>query len=317
LSKLKDIVKAVRPGNVSNVRVILLCVFGATTFWFFNALNENYSTTLNYPLNFIYDTDNYVAVESPPENVQINVTGLGWNLFRNSLGIKVTPLDIRLEEPAETKKIVSASVPGLINDQLDELQLNYVLTDTLFVNIDHKISKKFLLIIDSANISLEDNFRIVSPLQYSPDSVELQGPSRIIRNLPDTILVGIPQEEIDENYDEDVSINLPNGRLIRRNPPTVSVQFEAKEFVQRGVMAQVKIENISDRAYIEVEEIKATFLVPESEVDEVDKNDFVALVNFNEINEKDSTINPRLDSSPDYATEVRIDTARIKVSFNE
>jgi len=317
LSKFKDIVKAVRPGNVSNVRVILLCVFGATTFWFFNALNENYSTTLNYPLNFVYDTEQYVAVDSPPENIQINVTGLGWNLFRNSLGIKVTPLDIRLDEPAETKKIVAASVPGLINDQLDELQLNYVLTDTLFINIDYKTTKKFPLIIDSVNIKMEENYRIASPIEFNPDSVELQGPERVIQNLPDTILVSIPQQQIDDDYDEDVSINLPNGRLIRRNPPTANVQFSVREYVQREVLAKIKIENISDKAYIEVENVKATFMVAAEEEDRVSREDFKAVVNFEEMNESDSTLTAKLDSVPEYARDIKLDTARIKVFFNE
>lgn len=317
MSRLADIFRAVRPDKASNVRVILLCLFAATTFWFFNALNENYSTTLNYPLQFIYNQEEYIAVDPLPENVQINVSGLGWNLLRNSLGIKVSPLEIPLENPMEVKRIVAASVPGLITDQLDEFQLNYVLTDTLFVNVDRRVSKKFALAIDSVNISLEENYRIINLIRFTPDSVELRGPEGIIRNLPDTILVGIPQEAIDENYNEDVAINLPNGRLIRRNPPTVNVVFAVEEFLNRETMAPLKIENITDKAYIETESVKVMYKVRASFTDQVQQDQIEVIADFTQMNPEDSTIIPQLVSFPDQITDVKLDTTRIKVKFNE
>jgi len=317
LSKVAEIFKAIKPGNVGNVRVILLSIFAATTFWFFNALNENYSTTLQYPLEFIYDKENYIAVDPVPEDIQINVSGLGWNLFRNSLGIKVSPLEVRLEDPTEVKKIVAASVPGLISDQLDELQLNYVLTDTLFVNIDYRIAKKFKLVMDSTNISLEQNYRIINPIRFTPDSVELQGPSGIIRNMPDSILVSVPQKEIDENFNEDVSINLPNGRLIRRNPPTVNVVFAVEEFLDKETMVSLKIENIPDKAYIETETVKASYKVRASKEDEVEEDMIIAVADFQSMNKQDSTIVPQLKETPELITDVKLDTTRIKVYFNE
>ncbi|MTI20081.1 hypothetical protein E1176_03525 [Fulvivirga sp. RKSG066] len=317
MSRFAKILKAVRPGNVGNVRVILLSVFAATTFWFFNALNENYSTTLQYPLEFIYDRDDYIAVDPIPENVQINVSGLGWNLFRNSLGIKVSPLEIRLDDPTEVKRIVAASVPSLISDQLDELQLNYVLTDTLFLNIDYRTSKKFKLLIDSTNISLEDNYRIINPVRFTPDSVELEGPSGVINDLPDSILVGIPQKAIDENFNEEISINLPNGRLIRRNPPTVNVVFGVEEFLNREVMIPLKIENIPDKAYIETESVKVSYKVRASFAEEIAESEIKAVADFNTMDQSDSTILPFVKEYPEKITDVELDTTRIKVFFNE
>jgi len=317
MSRLSDILKAVRPDKASNIRVILLCVCAATIFWFFNALNENYSTTLNYPLKFIYNQEEYIAVDPLPENVQINVSGLGWNLLRNSLGIKVSPLEIPLETPSEVRRIVAASVPGLITDQLDEFQLNYVLTDTLFVNVDRRVSKNFVLQIDSVNISLEENYRIVNPIRFTPDSVELRGPNGIIKELPDTILISLPQDVIDENYNEDVAINLPNGRLIRRNPPTVNVVFAVEEFVDREAMAPLKIENITDKAYIETEAVKVTYKVRNSLAGQIAEDQIEIIADFNKMNLEDSTIVPQLTSFPDRITDVKIDTARIKVKFNE
>src|SRR5215216_6687499 len=92
--------------NRRNWKAVALCIFAATVFWFFNALNKNYTTNINLPLVFDYDRENFMAVRPLPEAVRFNVTGLGWNLFRRSAGLKIPPLVVPLPQPGEVKKIV-------------------------------------------------------------------------------------------------------------------------------------------------------------------------------------------------------------------
>lgn len=319
MSKLNDILKSLRPDKTNRLRVIILCVFAATTFWFLNALNENYSTTLKYPLQFVYDKENYVAVEELPEYIQVNVSGLGWNLFRNSLGIKVTPLRIVLESPSELEKITGGALPALISDQISEVELNYVLTDTLHINIDRKTTRTFPVKIDSAAISLASGYRIVNTIRHTPDSVTLEGPERILTQMPDTLLIDIPQQDIDENYKEDVPVNTPNNNLIKRNPPTLNIIFGVEEFIKASESTPLKTVNFPEngKAYIEKNTIGVRFLVSQSKSENVSPEDFEVVVDFKKMNKSDSTITPKLLSYPGYIQEVSIDTAKVKVHFNE
>ncbi|UII33839.1 hypothetical protein LVD17_08430 [Fulvivirga ulvae] len=311
--------KSLRPDKTNRLRVIILCVFAATTFWFLNALNENYSTTLKYPLQFVYDKEKYIAIEELPENIQVNVSGLGWNLFRNSLGIKVTPLRIVLESPSELKKITGGALPALISDQISEVELNYVLTDTLHINIDRKTTRTFPVKIDSTAISLASGYRVVNSIRYTPDSVTLEGPDGILTQMPDTLLVSIPQKDIDENFKEDVPVNTPNNNLIKRNPPTLNIVFGVEEFIQTSESTPLKTVNFPEngKAYIEKNTINIGFLVSQSKREEVTSEDFEAVVDYNDINKTDSTIAPKLVKYPGYIQEVSLDTTRVKVRFNE
>src|SRR5687767_8995754 len=45
-----------------NWKAVALCIFAATVFWLFNALNKSYTTNINLPLTFDYDQDSYIAV---------------------------------------------------------------------------------------------------------------------------------------------------------------------------------------------------------------------------------------------------------------
>jgi hypothetical protein len=74
--------------NKKNWKAVVLCIFAATVFWFFNALNKNYSTNINFALAFEYDQDRFIPMKSLPSTVRMNVTGSGWDLFRRSLDLK-------------------------------------------------------------------------------------------------------------------------------------------------------------------------------------------------------------------------------------
>ena len=176
MSKLSEIARAIKPEGAYRYRVIVLCFLAASTFWFFNALNEDYSATVRYPLEFIYDFEKYVAVDELPQDIQLNVSGLGWNLLRNNLGIKVTPIRVPLENPLEIKKISGSAMPVFLADQLNEFDLNFVITDTLNIHIDLRGDRLINVAIDCSLIDLENDYRIVSLLSISPDTIRLYGP---------------------------------------------------------------------------------------------------------------------------------------------
>jgi hypothetical protein len=193
--------------------VILLCTAAATTFWFLNALNKEHTATLNYPLVFLYDEQAYIAVEEPPESVLINVNSNGWNLLKNSLGIKVSPLRIALNNPRDQKKIAASIIPSLITDQLSDFQLNYVLTDTLRIDLDRRVSKYVMLDADTAAIVLEPMRKRTSGIRISPDSMRVEGPQRFVDAIGDTVLLELSSEPVGASFRETLDIPELNESL--------------------------------------------------------------------------------------------------------
>ena len=173
----------------------------AAIFWFFNALNKDYDTTLGYPVNWQFDSEEYIVIDELPARIRINVNGLGWNLLRASMGFKVKPVTIILSNPAANKKIAGVSLTNRVDDELEDIQLNYILDDTLIINIDKRGTRSFGVYIDSANISLAENYRIVSPISYDIDLLELEGPITLINSNPgDSFLINIKKKELKNNF---------------------------------------------------------------------------------------------------------------------
>src|SRR5690606_34101610 len=101
--------------NKKNWKAVVLCILAATIFWFLNSLNVNYTSNVSFQLTFEYKTEQYIPVERLPERLNINVTGMGGDLFRRSAGFKMPPLGRPRELPSTVKKLVGTTIPALIS----------------------------------------------------------------------------------------------------------------------------------------------------------------------------------------------------------
>ncbi len=315
LSEIRSLFKLNRGSSLST---IILCAVAATIFWFFNALNKNYSTNLKYPVKFVYDTENYLSIGNLPESILINVSGVGWNLLRKSIGVKVTPISIVIENPLEVKKIPGITLPGTITDQITDIELNYILTDTLFIHLDKRVTKSFSLKVDSLSINLNENYIINSPISLSEDSVTLTGPNSFISEIPNPITLSISEKNLDDNFSEEVQISVPNYSIIKRNPPTVTISFTLAELIEESIQVPINRSGLglTLKQSIELQDSTTTIRYKKLKNGPVFSiNDFDLILLPSSYQKSDSTALISLIKYPENLYYLQIDSSRISLNL--
>jgi len=299
--------------NKKNWKAVVLCIFAATVFWFFNALNKNYSANINFPLDFDYDQQNYIPVKSLPTSVRMNVSGLGWDLFRKSSGLKVPPLVIPLEKPNEINKIVGSTLPALFSTQLEGLQINFVLVDTLYIEVDEKSRRKFSLKVDSVWRYLNHDFGVVNEIKLVPDTVWVEGPKKIINALPNIITLALPQNNIDGDFIGEVEIVFPNNDLIKRDPPVVEISFDVEKLMEINDRVQLKVINESTRLRTSINtiEVNCTFRLPVSLVNTLSVDSLKAIIDLKDVPRGSHKIVPEIIGLPNQARLIKVDTVLV------
>src|SRR6478609_8166597 len=300
--------------NKKNWKAVVLCVFTATVFWFFNALNKNYTTNISFPIAFDYNDNAYIPIRPLPSQVKINVTGMGWNLFRRSIGLKVPPLTIPLEHPEHVKKIVGSTLPAFFANQLDGFEINFILTDTLHVAIEHRMQRWVKLRLDSPSILFRKGFGISSVAVVSPDSVFLEGPITLINALSSPVLLKLSQRNIDEDFSEDVEVKFLNEELIKRDPPTVSVQFKVDKLIEIVDSVDIKIINAptSSRSYMEMKQWPCVYSIPQRLMSQYHADSVYAVVDLKDFKRGETKVLPVLKGLPPIVYIVRTDSVRVK-----
>jgi hypothetical protein len=300
--------------NRKNWKAVSLCIFAATIFWCFNALNKSYTTNINFPLVFDYDQEKYMPVRPLPQIVRFNVQGVGWNLFRRSAGFKVPPLVLPLPQPGEVRKIVGSTVPALLANQPEGFKINFVLTDTLHVVLEPKITRWINLKVDAPSILFRKGYGLISDINVEPDSVFIEGPMNLIRSLPDPLFLKISERNIDESFSEDVEVKFLNNELIKRDPPTVAVNFQVDNFIEIKDSVKLAVANPPKNAwpFIEGKELSCTIAVPESAMDKFSPDSLRAVINLQNVTKGKRKVLPILTGLPPYTRIVKLDSVTIK-----
>lgn len=317
LSKLRSRFKFNRP---ENLRIVALSITTAAVFWFFNALNKDYDATVGYPINWEFDPEEYIVVDELPNTIRINVNGLGWNLVRASLGLKVNPVTIQLTNPASNKKLPGVSLTNRVDDDLEELQLNYILDDTLRLNIDYRRSRSFAVYIDSANISLAENYRIVSPIEYDVQLLEIEGPADFLNQNPsDSFLITIPNQDIRSNYSDEIEFEMNRPELFLLNPNAVNVSFQVAEFVTAEREVVIEQMYFPEKGGAQLADTTCTvqFLVEKDLEPMVLADSFKVVADYRRFNKADTSLILRLRNQQPEAKDVIITFPQVRLQYNE
>ncbi|HTE31762.1 MAG TPA: hypothetical protein VK666_15380 [Chryseolinea sp.] len=300
--------------NKKNWKAVVLCVFTASIFWCFNALNKRYTTTLSFPLTFDYDREHFIPIRPLPQFVRINVTGIGWNLFRRGAGVKVPPLVIPLERPADVRKIVGSTLPGLFANQLGGFEVNFVITDTLHLAVEPKGKRRIKVEPDIAGIIFRKGYARTSLVTVTPDSVLVDGPVKLVTSLPNPFNVKIPQRNIDESYNEMVELKFLNDELIGREPLAVNITFDVDKLTEVSDSVKLTVINAPKQALqvIERKRLACTVAIPEGSLDTFSLDSVKAVLDLKNLTRGVKKIFPTLKGLPPYSEVVRLDSVVIK-----
>lgn len=296
----------------------MYCILTAATFWFFSALNKKYDATVDFPVNWDYDQTKYIATSELPDKIQMNVSGIGWNLLRVNSSIKITPLKLHLSDPVAKRRLPGSYFANQVAEELENLQLNYIIEDSLQFNIDYKVSQSFPVYIDSTHINLEENYRITSPISYDQDLVEITGPKDVLQTMPkDTFWVHVIETNIDEDFDSEIPFQMEYPDLMTARPQTVKVAFQVRKFESKEVKVPVTILNQGSATFLSDTLATVRYFVQEDLQDSVSVSSFVVEADLKTINPMDSTVHLAITSHPTLAKDPYIEFPQVKVQYNE
>lgn len=322
LEKAKNIVlwfaKPFRPQTKQYWRVVLLCFVAASTFWLLNALNKSYSTQTTYPIKFVYNEKELVPIKDLPEEVTINVTGKGWKLLRKSLRVEIQPAEIYIRNlPRNNYLLGSALRPALVN-ALDGLELNFVVTDTLYFNFNAKVSRKVALKLDPAQKVTGDRFAVVGPVVIDPDSVTFTGPSSMVEKLPNPLLVRLPEgQQLTEATKIKVPVNYDNKALVKANANTAEVTVNVRGLVQEERQIIPELVNVPAGREITLRPpyVLVRYQLLDDSAAYLNRDNFKAILDYKRYSRRDSTLIPELVQKPIGVRNVTVWPERIKATL--
>lgn len=321
MPELKKSSRRISARKLSNLKVVVLCILAATTFWILNALNkDDYTTVVDYPVEFAYDSERFVPVSELPKSLQIEIYGNGWDLLRKYFNVNESPYSIELVDPEENDFLITSDLKRSLTDFLSPTQLISVLDDSLFFDIDRIITGRLRPELDSTSYTLAKNHRIISKIEFEPDQITLNGPRSVLESFQGTFPIFLDENRIDENLFKIVSIEVPGevDKFISLEESEIEVKFEVVGFLEGNKRLQVVKENFPESTSVEKEEgiFMFYYLVDEREVGKLSDLEFEAVINYSRRNKADSTIEVQVKPLPDYLELIKVEPASVRIRYD-
>lgn len=306
--------------RLSNLKVVVLCIAAATTFWILNALNkDNYTTIVDYPITWEFNQEKYMAVEPLPESVPIQISGNGWDLLRKYFKLNEPPFTINLAEPSSKNFLLTSDLKRPLGDFITPTTLIGLLEDSIQFRIDQIESRSLNPVLDTTSFTLAKNAEIEGEITFNPSQVTLNGPSSLLDTFEGKFLVSLDENRISENFKKSVPITVEKNlsRFITLQEESIEVSFSVIQFLEGNKRLKVKKINFPKSVTLENEEITPliTYLVDGSKVTELKDVEFDAILDYSKRNREDSTITIVVRPSPNYIREIKVDPPFVKLKY--
>ncbi|MCK4880205.1 MAG: hypothetical protein KAS82_06085 [Bacteroidales bacterium] len=290
-------------------RILLFSVFFliSASIWLLNALSKNYTSVIEYPLVYTDFPEDKVFVGEMPGHLDLQINAHGYALLRYKMYRKPVPISFKISafnlnrgQDSSSAYILTRYLKDQIARQLPaELQLLEINPDTLHFQFAKRVTR-MVKIKPDFEYSIEKQFTIKDEIMLTPDSVEVTGPDLILDTLAFVYTTRYDLGVLTRNYSD--RVKLSREADLQYNLSRVNCSIELERFTELLVTVPIEVLNLPDSIFLQTfpSTIKLNCRVGLSKYDRIDLYPFRAVVDYDKIDERITTLNVTIQNLPDY-----------------
>ena len=290
-------------------RFLLFSVFFliSAAIWLLNALSKNYTSVIEYPLVYTDFPEDKVQVGEMPGHLDLEINAHGYALVRYKMFRKPVPISFKVSafnynrmQDSSSAYILTRYLKDQIAMQLPaELQLLEIQPDTLHFQFASRVTR-MVKIRPDFSYTIENQFTIKDEILLTPDSVEVSGPDLILDTLSYVYTDRYDLGLLTRNYSD--KVRLDRQADLQYSISRVACFIELERYTELQVSVPIEVLNQPDSIFLQTfpSTVKLNCKVGLSKYDRIDRYPFRAVVDYNKIDERVSTLGVSIENLPDY-----------------
>ncbi|WP_146104846.1 YbbR-like domain-containing protein [Tenacibaculum sp. SG-28] len=284
-------------------------LLAALLFWLLINLSKEYTTTVNVAVAYNNIAANKVIINTPPEELTLNVTGTGFKLIIANFSREKISFDLKdLKKRSENYYFLLCNnyKSNIQKELLSGLQLVSITKDSIIFNIQELQSKK-LPIEAKITTTFTKGFDLTKPVQVSPDSITVSGTDMALRDLKAIPTKKIEIKNIASNTTKNIPLDIPEN--IRTSIESVTMDLYVDRYTEGTLELPVTIINLPKEEKINIypNTVKVTFKVGLQNFGKINSESFYVFCDYQEIKkEQVPYLIPKVESKSTLVSSVRI-----------
>ena len=276
---------------------------------------HKYTDDIWYPIEISYDASKVVPVSKLPHRIKVNATGEGWNFLRKAIRFNVIPVTYAPHNLPGEKYITAKELLPVAEEQIEGIHINYIMEDSLKIDFDYLETKNIFLKLNYQSLSLASNYNLAGPVNFNPAFIKFSGPARLVRKLPDSMMVSLPYKNIKGKFQENIRVDYKTDPAISRDHYDATLSFNTVQYFYETVNVEAEIRNAAPgKKIISENKITIKYSVTEKDKDRFGSSDFSVVVDLNKPG-PDNTAKVLLLKKPPSVTKISFDPSYLKVVY--
>jgi len=297
--------------KISKKKIVIFSVFVfvATIFWFLDALNREYTTKINYPIEF-YNFPKDVLINSKyPKELSVTMKAHGFDIIgklniSNPIKVDVSKLSIKdksdnLKLVLSLNKVSGNLFPGLNNIEIINIEPEIIIFKAI------KVSTKKVPVKLNIDFSTSDLYMQSGKIIISPDSISVSGQKKELQKIIYIETKLSKFEELEDTLKTRVDLKRINN--INFSDNNVSIILPIEKYTENEITVSVKVVNCPDTVNMVTfpNEVKLAYKVALSKYNIVNNNDFVVVADYLQLEGKDK-IHIEVKEYPKYIKSLKV-----------
>ncbi|HOY38922.1 MAG: hypothetical protein KBB11_06315 [Bacteroidales bacterium] len=268
--------------------MFLVFVAISTVLWFLNALEKEYSTTIDFVVKYENIPYNSMPAEGSPEKVSVSIRGHGYNLLKYKLSLSNMPVVIDFSEYKLSRSqndknnyfFRMANLSELFMKRFDnDIYFESISPDTLFFT-SFKTEKKRVAVKPDLHYKLENQHKIAGSITLSPDSVTIYGSPVILKTIDSVLTESINLGVISSSMKKKVAIKTYDK--VKIEPKSVNLEIVVEKCTEKTLSIPVNPINFPDtvNALFIPGSVDVTFNVSVENYDKIEASDFRLVADY-------------------------------------
>ena len=304
-----------RKYNTGKIKKFLVFLFLAILFWVLTKFSREYTATVDASILYKSIPNETLLAENNPEELSFDLTTNGFEFFYYKIKQPVITINISdyYTKGNKTIAITDVQLTSLISNQLDKnLSVKNLSLNELKVHLELLVSKK-VPVFSKAELSYRKGYMSLDALNIKPDSVQVSGPSEIIKKIDSIATKSKSFTGIDEDFKETVDLALPDAPSLSVSPKEAELSIKVQEFTQKQITLPIEVVNLPQGTIIKLipEVTKISFNVPVKNFNKVSENDFHLFCDFSKRNNSENFMLTKFSKKPIDIRDVEIKDEKI------
>lgn len=315
LQKVKELFNTEKIASNKKLLVYVFFVGIATIFWFLNALGEEYTTTVNYPVQYVNLPQNKVLTNKLPKQFALKVTAYGFDLIRYKLSTAFlnNPFDVGFYTNNRLKNknlqnyslATSQIVSRFEKDLSSSIRLISISPDTILFEFSPIVDKR-VPVHFNVSTSFDQQYMLDEAIYPEVDSVVVKGPGSILDSIYFVETEELVLTDLNKTVKKNISLKQIEG--IEFSQRKIEITVPVEQFTEEKMNIPVKVSNLPDSLLLRLfpGDVKVSYFVGFKKHDKVSVDLFDIRVDYNQAMEDGSNkLKIELLRNPSFVTNVR------------